>query len=222
MSQKVQKGYKGIGMDGPIATWYAKSTQKSIENYKKDAEKVAACVPEGAAVLELAPGPGYLAIELAKLGNYNITGLDISKSFVEIAREKAEEAGVKIDFRHGDASRMPFDDNTFDFIICRAAFKNFAQPVTALNEMHRVLKDGGKAVIIDLRGDVSPETVDKHIKEELRLRGFQYFLTKWAFRLMLIKRAYTKEEFAQMVSKSQFQTCEIQEDPIGLEVWLEK
>src|SRR4051812_36799524 len=116
MSKKAQKGYKGIGMEGPIATWYAKSTQNNIEDYKKDAEKVAACVPEEAAVLELAPGPGYLSIELAKLGNYKITGLDISKKFVEIARENAKEAGVEIDFRQGDASRMPFDDQTFDFI----------------------------------------------------------------------------------------------------------
>ncbi|MDN4593803.1 class I SAM-dependent methyltransferase [Polycladomyces subterraneus] len=222
MSKKAQKGYKGIGMDGPIATWYAKSTQNNIEDYKKDAEKVAACVPEEAAVLELAPGPGYLSIELAKLGNYKITGLDISKKFVEIAREKAKEAGVEIDFRQGDASRMPFDDQTFDFIICRAAFKNFSQPVAALDEMNRVLKDGGKAVIIDLRGDVSPEAVDKHIEEELGLTGFQYLLTKWIFRLSLIKRAYTKEEFRQLVSKSKFQTCKIQEDTIGLEVWLEK
>jgi ubiquinone/menaquinone biosynthesis C-methylase UbiE len=222
MSNKVTKGYKGIGMNGPIAWWYAKTTQKNIDDYKKDAKKVAACVPEGATILELAPGPGYLSIELAKLGSYKITGLDISKKFVEIARDKAKEAGVEIDFRHGDASRMPFDNETFDFIICRAAFKNFAQPITALDEINRVLKTGGKAVIIDLRGDVSAEVMDRYSEEELKLTGINLLLTKWAFKSMLIKRAYTKDEFRELVSKSRFKTCKIQEDTIGLEVWLEK
>jgi ubiquinone/menaquinone biosynthesis C-methylase UbiE len=222
MSNKATKGYKGIGMEGPIARWYAKNTQKSIEDYKKDAKKVAACVSEEAAILEIAPGPGYLSIELAKLGNYKITGLDISKTFVEIARENAKEAGVEIDFRQGDAARMPFDNETFDFIICRAAFKNFAQPITALDEMNRVLKAGGKAVIIDLRGDVSVEVMDKYVKEELDLTGINLLLTRWIFKFGLIKRAYTKDQFREMVSKSRFKTCKIQEDTIGLEVWLEK
>ncbi|SEM78750.1 class I SAM-dependent methyltransferase [Lihuaxuella thermophila] len=222
MSMKASKGYKGIGMNGPIAWWYAKNTRKNIVDYKKDAKRVASMVSDGAAILELAPGPGYLAIELAKLGNYQVTGLDISHSFVEIARANAKEAGVSIDFRQGDAAAMPFDDESFDFIICRAAFKNFAQPVTALDEINRVLKNGGKAVIIDLRGDVSIEAINKHVEEDLNLSGFNLLLTKWAFKSMLIKRAYTKDQFRELVSKSSFRTCELQEDTIGVEVWLEK
>jgi ubiquinone/menaquinone biosynthesis C-methylase UbiE len=222
VSDRVTKGYKGIGMEGPIARWYAKNTEKSIEDYKKDAKKVVACLPEGSAILELAPGPGYLSIELAKLGNYKITGLDISKTFVDIARKNAMEAGVDIDFRLGNAAQMPFEDESFDFIVCRAAFKNFSQPVTALDEMNRVLKAGGKAVIIDLRGDVSNEAIDKLVNEDLGVTGINRLLTKWAFKFSLIKRAYTKGQFEEMVSKSRFRTCKIQEDPIGLEVWLEK
>jgi ubiquinone/menaquinone biosynthesis C-methylase UbiE len=222
MAGRVKKGYKGIGMDGPIARWYAKNTRKNIKDYQKDAKKVAANVSEGAAILELAPGPGYLSIELAKLGNYKVTGLDISKSFVEMAREKAKEEGVEVNFRQGDAARMPFEDETFDFIICRAAFKNFAQPITALDEMNRVLKTGGKALILDLRGDVSAEAMDKHVEEELGLTGFDAILTKWIFKTMLIKRAYTKDAFRELVSKSRFKTGKILEDTIGLEVWLEK
>lgn len=222
MAAKTSKGYKGIGMNGVIATWYARNTRKGIEEYKKDAQKVAARLSGGEEVLELAPGPGYLSIELAKLGNYRITGLDISETFVEIARKNAREAGVDIDFRHGDASRMPFEDDTFDFIVCRAAFKNFSRPVAALDEMHRVLKPGGRALILDLRGDVSREAVEKHVKEDLGLNGFNRFMTKWAFKFMLIKRAYTKDAFEQLVSKSRFKTCDIQTDTISLEVWLQK
>ncbi|MBX6396141.1 MAG: class I SAM-dependent methyltransferase [Alicyclobacillaceae bacterium] len=209
-------------MEGPIARWYTKITQKSLDDYKKDAKRFAARVPEGAAILELAPGPGYLSIEFAKLGHYHITGLDISKTFVEIARAKAREAGVNVDFRHGDAARMPFDDGMFDFIVCRAAFKNFAQPIAALDEMNRVLKAGGKTVIIDLRRDVSDEVLRKYVEEELNLNGINVLLTKWIFKSMLVKRAYTKDEFRELVSRSRFKTCQILEDTVGLEVWLEK
>lgn len=222
MATKSEKGYKGLGMDGFIATWYAQNTAKDLQHYKEDAKKVTQHVSTGASVLELAPGPGYLAIELAKMGDYHITGLDISVKFVEIAQAKATEAGVDVHFRHGDAARMPFADETFDFIINRAAFKNFSKPVVALNEMNRVLKPGGQALIIDLRGDVSKEATDNHVNEDLGMTGLNALMTKWAFRSMLIKRAYTKDQFEEMVAKSRFQTCRIVEDKIGLEVWLEK
>lgn len=215
------KGYKGLGMNGFIASWYAKLTYKQIEDYKKDAAKVAAATSEGAAILEIAPGPGYLAIELAKKGNFYVAGLDISKKFVEIAQENARAAGVNIDFRLGNASQMPFESDKFDNIVCRAAFKNFSEPITALNEMYRVLKVGGQAVIIDLRGDVSWETMNSYIAE-MGNTGFNALLTKWAFKTMLIKRAYTKNEFQEMIAKSDLQTYEIKEDGIGLEVYLQK
>src|SRR6266508_4690474 len=147
------KAYKGIGMDGMIAKWYAANTRKSIEDYKALARRVAEELSPESRVLEIAPGPGYFAIELAKLGAYRITGIDISKTFVEIARRNDAEAGVEVDFEPEDAANIPFENETFDFLLCRAAFKNFAEPLRALNEMHRVLKGGGRGLIIDLRRD---------------------------------------------------------------------
>ena len=60
MSTTVSKGYKGLGMNGLIATWYAKNTQKNMTAYHRSAQLVADNVPEGATILELAPGQGYL------------------------------------------------------------------------------------------------------------------------------------------------------------------
>src|SRR5204863_8114383 len=93
------------------------------------------------------------------LGTYQVFGLYISASFVQIQRAKAKQAGVTVEFHQGDAAHMPFGAATFDFIICRAAFKNFSEPAQAIREMHRVLKLGGTALIIDLRGDASPEDI---------------------------------------------------------------
>src|ERR1700677_4250669 len=135
-----RKAYKGWAMEGMIARWYARNTGKTMKPFRKEAQDIASQLPRGGDVLEVAPGPGFLAIELARLGSYHIVGLDISKSFVRIATENATKAGVEVTFREGNASAMPFEPNSFDFIYCRAAFKNFSEPVQAMNEMYRVLK----------------------------------------------------------------------------------
>jgi hypothetical protein len=63
-----EKAYKGIGMEGFVARWYASLTVKALEDFKALARRVAAQTPEGSYVLEVAPGPGYFAIAMAKLG----------------------------------------------------------------------------------------------------------------------------------------------------------
>ena len=60
------KGYKGIGMNGMIASWYATNATKRMEQYKGWAENAAGLI-QGSEVLEVAPGPGYFSIELARL-----------------------------------------------------------------------------------------------------------------------------------------------------------
>jgi ubiquinone/menaquinone biosynthesis C-methylase UbiE len=215
------KPYKGMGMNGTVARWYAGLTKKSMDDFKALARRTADQIPAGASVLEVAPGPGYFAIELAKLGNFQITGLDISETFVEIARANAAKAGVGVDFRHGNASSMPFVDDSFDFLLCRAAFKNFSEPQRALEEMYRVLKPSGHGLIIDLRRDASMESINQAVAE-MKVGAVNGIITKFTFRHMLLKRAYTKSEFEQMVSRTKFQRAEIHENLLGLEVVLSK
>jgi ubiquinone/menaquinone biosynthesis C-methylase UbiE len=226
MNQAVaQKGYKGLGMEGFTAKWYASLTRKAIDDFRALARRVAEQIAPGEQVLEVAPGPGYFAIELAKLGAYRITGLDISHTFVEVARRNAADAGSEIasrvDFRQGNAAAMPFADESFDFLLCRAAFKNFSQPVQALQEMYRVLKPGGRALIIDLRRDASRDSVRTAV-ENMGLGAVNTLVTKLTFRFMLLKRAYTKREFEQFLSRTQFGPVEIREDLTGLELLLQR
>jgi ubiquinone/menaquinone biosynthesis C-methylase UbiE len=141
---KSMRRKKDLGIGGWMAHWYDNNTKNHrLKEMKMYAVEVASHIKNGASVLEIAPGPGYLSIELAKLGKYNIVGWDISKDFVEIARKNAKAAGVEVDFREGNAADIISPDSRFDFIICTAAFKNFKEPLKALNEMHRVLKPGG-------------------------------------------------------------------------------
>jgi len=215
------KPYKGIGMEGPIAKWYARITRKDLSEFKALARRVSGELAKGARVLEVAPGPGYFAIELARLGEYKITGLDISETFVDIARENAREEGVDIDFRLGNVSSMPFSDHSFDWIVCRAAFKNFADPVGALREIYRVLAAGGKAVIIDLRKDAPQQEIDAHV-DRMHVGKLNSVFVRLTFRLMLLKRAYTRQDFEGLIGQSGFQKSEFADAPVGFEITLAK
>jgi ubiquinone/menaquinone biosynthesis C-methylase UbiE len=208
-------------MEGLLADWYAKTTAHDLAAFQSDAERFAGRLAPGSRVLEIAPGPGYLAIALAGLGDFQITGLDISRSFVRMAAARAAEAGVQVDFRRGDAAAMAFADQAFDFIVCRAAFKNFADPVGALREMHRVLSAGGEALIVDMRRDATDAAIADRVAV-MRLSRLDAWMTGFIFRHTLRDRAYAKADFDRMAAATPFGTCQVAEDPLGLEVRLHK
>jgi ubiquinone/menaquinone biosynthesis C-methylase UbiE len=208
-------------MEGSVARWYEKTTRKDYEEYRQLAVRFAAGLPEGGDVLEVAPGPGFLSIEMAKTGGLRVTGLDISKTFVELAGRNADQVGVQVDFQNGNASKMPFADQSFDFLVCRAGFKNFSDPVGALREMRRVLRPGRKGVVIDLRRDTSMEEINKYV-EGLGLSLLSALFTEFTFRFMLLKRAYTQPEFKAMLRQVPFASTRIDANAIGMEVWFER
>ena len=218
---KTTKGYKGVAMEGPIATWYARITLKDINRHKLMAASLVKKIPAGGHVLEIAPGPGYFCIELAKLGNFQITGLDISKSFVEMSRKNAAAAGIEAEFRQGDAAAMPFENDTFDFMFCQAAFKNFTRPVQAIAEMYRCLRPHGLAVISDMRKDASQADIDQEVAG-MGLGRLDAIFVRWTFRNMLLKSAHTLAEMRSYASQTPFGTCKIETNGIGFQVWLEK
>jgi ubiquinone/menaquinone biosynthesis C-methylase UbiE len=212
---------KGPEMEGVIARWYARlrSSGSQMEEYRRQAADLTEGLPAGAKVLEVAPGPGYLAIEIARLG-FQVTALDISRTFVQIGTDKARQAGVSVDFRQGDAAVMPFDAESFDLIVCQAAFKNFTYPSSALDEMHRVLRSGGTAVIQDMSNDASHADIELEVKK-MKLDWFGSFTTKATLE-SLRRRAYTPRQFERLVAETAFRTCAIQTEGISLDVRLSK
>ena len=179
------------------------------------AHEIAAELDRGDWVLEVAPGPGYLAIELARLG-LEVTGLDVSRSFVRIATDEAARAGVRATFRQGDAAHLPFEAESFDFVVCRAAFKNFSDPVGALEETRRVLRPGGRALLIDMRRDATDASIEDELAK-MRLGRIDAFMTRGALR-SLRSRAYSHAELARMVGEAGFAAVEIDAGPIGFKV----
>jgi ubiquinone/menaquinone biosynthesis C-methylase UbiE len=217
METTAKKPYRGLSMEGGIATWYAKMTRKDLSEFERLAREFAATLPRGARVLEIAPGPGYLAVALAKLGPFKVTGLDISQSFVQMASKYANREGVTARFIHGSASDIPLEDGLFNLIVCRAAFKNFSEPLKAINEMHRVLKPGGRAVIMDLSKDAPWQEIVSYV-DGLHVSALNGWLIKFTFKHMLLKRAYSEEQMKALAASSDFKSCEIVKMAVGMDV----
>ena len=214
--------FKGPEMEGVVARWYARirGTGSQIEAYRNEADRLTSSLPAGARVLEVGFGPGYLAIEMSLLGRFQVTGLDISHTFVKIASQNAKEAGVTTGFHQGDTAVMPFEADSFDLIVCQAAFKNFVHPGSALSEMHRVLRSGGTAVIQDMSSDATHADIEREVNT-MQLGRVNSFTTKATLE-MLKRRAYSPATFERLAAESPFKTCEISTEGIGLEVRLEK
>ncbi len=215
---KFFRRFKDLGIEGPRANYYDKiSREHRIGEIKEEAKEAAKHIENGDSVLEVASGPGYLAIELAKLGKYKITGLDISKDLVAIATRNATEAAVDVTFLQGKASSMPFPENGFNFIICVLAFKNFKEPLTCLKEFYRVLKPGGMVLIMDLNRNASIQTM-KTFAKNFGLKGINTTLAG------IIQRngAYTRKEFETFISETKFKGSVIKDSNMGFSIYLKK
>jgi ubiquinone/menaquinone biosynthesis C-methylase UbiE len=210
---------QATNIEGPIARWYARQrgSAPQLAEVRSAATRLTEVLPAHADILEVAPGPGYLAVELARRG-FHVAALDISQSFVAMVAHRARDAGVQVDVRQGDAALLPFDTGSFDMIICQAAFKNFGQPARVLDEMHRVLRPGGIAVIEDMNSETTTADIDREVRN-MGLGPLASVMTKVPL-MGLRRRAYSPTEFRRLADGSPFDTCYITTEGIGMEVRL--
>jgi ubiquinone/menaquinone biosynthesis C-methylase UbiE len=111
----------------------------------------AAQVAQGMQVLDIACGSGEPAISIATQlnGTGGVTGIDLSQSALGVATERARQRQLtNITFQLADAHQLPFPDDTFDRITSRLGVMFFNDLPRALREMHRVMKPGGRAVLL--------------------------------------------------------------------------
>lgn len=99
-------------------------------------------------ILDVGTGTGFIALLLAEHG-HKVTGVDVAEEMLKQAREKAKRQKLNVKFQSGDADELPFKENVFDVVINRHVFWTMADPEKAAAEWTRVLKPGGKLVIID-------------------------------------------------------------------------
>lgn len=102
-------------------------------------------------ILDVATGTGDFAIEALKLDPEKVTGVDISEGMLQHGRVKMKKKGFddRIELIYGDSENLPFDNDNFDAIIAAFGVRNFENLEAGLTEMHRVMKKGGKVVILE-------------------------------------------------------------------------
>lgn len=113
-------------------------------------------------VLDVACGPGVVACAVAKTAA-EVVGLDATEAMLDRARRRAAEADLaNATFQTGDAENLPFEDGSFDGVVTRLSLHHFADPAKAVGEMRRVLKPGGRAVIVDVVSSEDPAEAELH------------------------------------------------------------
>lgn len=102
-------------------------------------------------ILDIATGTGDFAIELARLNPVKITGIDIAEKMLEIGRKKIEEKHLSdiIELVEGDSENLQLPDNSYDLVTSSFGVRNFENLAKGLSEIYRVLKPGGRVLILE-------------------------------------------------------------------------
>jgi ubiquinone/menaquinone biosynthesis C-methylase UbiE len=103
---------------------------------------------KGPRVLEIGFGTGYLMTQYA--ADYEVYGADINTALIKLARENLRSAGLGASLQRASVEKLPFPSGTFDTVLSTMAFTGFPNGKLAMAEMTRVVKPGGKVVIVDV------------------------------------------------------------------------
>jgi len=143
--------------------------------------------------------------------------LDVSRTMIDIATRNAREHGVseRVVFREGDASTMPFEEASFDFVISSGSLHHWEEPRRIFQEVRRVLKPGCRALISDLRNDAPKQKV-----QEFAAQIDSWFM-RWGLRHSF-GEGYTAQEAEQLVDGIPFASVRTEVDSISMAIWLEK
>jgi ArsR family transcriptional regulator len=102
-------------------------------------------------VADLGCGEGYLTIEAARWAK-RVTAIDRSSDVIARGRDLAKRRGVKnITWKRGDLQKVPIDDSSMDLVLLSQALHHADEPGVALREAHRILRPGGRVLVLDLR-----------------------------------------------------------------------
>jgi ubiquinone/menaquinone biosynthesis C-methylase UbiE len=136
-----------------------------------------ACSRAEGKVLEVAVGTG-LNLPFYDAG-LSVVGIDLSPDMLAIARQRALDAGRQVDLREGDAHDLAFEDGSFDTVVCTFSLCNIPDTDRALIEMHRVLRPGGRLILVDhIRSSVKPILWLQKAAEVLTVRMDGDYLTR--------------------------------------------
>jgi len=176
---------------------------------KKVLSKLKDFNPKGTLV-DIGCGSGNLIIQIAEsFPDLNLIGIDISSEILEFAKKLAldRNLGKRIEFKIGNVEKLPFSNESIDFIISTLSLHHWVNPVKVFNEIHRVLKRDGTLLIFDFRRDS---------------RRFFYGILTFATKVVVpkalkevheplgsIQSSYAYNEIFQLISQTRFQNPKV-------------
>ncbi|HEV8440373.1 MAG TPA: methyltransferase domain-containing protein [Methylomirabilota bacterium] len=145
-----------------LATRLERRAKAEDEVAARDAYLGLLDIAAGERVLDVGCGSGAVTREIARrVGSRGLAvGLDPSPALLAVARELAHEAGVgdRVEFREGNALRLPFPDRSFDAVVCVTVLSHVPRGEAAIPELVRVLRSGGRLGVFDLDTDMTTFT----------------------------------------------------------------
>lgn len=209
---------------GPFASLYEKATMMVIKTYYVPIANEVVSTLRAGKILDVGTGPGYLPIEIVKRSpDIRVDGIDLSRRLIEIARVNAAKEAVaeRLHFEVGNASRLRFDDESYDMVISTGVLHTLKDPITVLRECNRVLKQGGMAWIYD------PAQVTSHI-DIRKWKATFTFMERFMYVLFLLfskinpGRIYDREEVVAMIETARFSEYEIEKEDEEIKIKLTK
>jgi ubiquinone/menaquinone biosynthesis C-methylase UbiE len=130
-------------------------------------------------LLDIGTGPAWLLLKLHQQSPaMRLVGIDSSSSMVAKARKNMAKAGLAdvIEIGEGNASQIPFADKSFDIVVSTGSIHHWKHPIAALNDVYRVLKPGGYALMYDLVTDTPAAILDEMAHQFGRLKMTLFWL----------------------------------------------
>ena len=129
--------------------WFKTPHGQYVQHFENEMTMSLTDVKPGMYIADIGCGTGLYTQELCRLGA-KVVGVDISPEMLEIAARKTHNYADSVKFIQGDATALPFDDNSFDRVFSITAMEFFEEPQLCLHEMYRILRPGGHMIVATL------------------------------------------------------------------------
>jgi ubiquinone/menaquinone biosynthesis C-methylase UbiE len=206
--------------DASLTAYYSRMAKRYMQfPVKRVLSRIKALGIEQGLALDVGTGPGIFPLGIARaLPDMEFIGVDLSPAMVEAARANARERGMehRVHFQIGSAYALPLRDKSVDLVLCMHTIHHLEEPVAFFNEAARVLKQGGKYVIVDLCRDApKPLAIMFNLLWRLIMRERRARDGLWNS----LKAALTVTECEEMLRRSKLPSGRIY--PQAIEMWIE-
>jgi ubiquinone/menaquinone biosynthesis C-methylase UbiE len=156
---------------------------------------------KGGRLLDIGTGPAWLLLKIHnKAPQFRLVGIDSSSAMVTKAKENTAKV-ESIEIKEGNAANVPCPDNSFDIIVSTASLHHWKEPVKGLNEIWRLLKNNGFALVYDLVRDTPQSALDDCKRQFGSLKTTLFWLHSFE------EPFYTQENFKALAGQSLFKDC---------------